>query len=133
MADQSHLREAYALMRAVYPRWAAQQDADSVRLWGSLLEDVSGDSLLAALRMIAAESKWPPTIAEIREAAGCEEPGTVERREASRAAAERHAEWVEQRRQEATRRAREGLRRAGKDPDSLKPGSVAELAKGIGR
>jgi hypothetical protein len=133
MATENDLREAYATMRANFPGWASKQDAQSVRIWGEMLNDVPGEALVSAIRSIALSSRFPPSVAEIREAAGCEDPSVVARRAASEAAAKRHEAWVAEQDRIALAQARANLRRSGIDPDNIKPVAISELLKGIGR
>lgn len=133
MATDAELREAYATMRAAFPAWAARQDTRSVRIWGDMLEDVPGEALVEAIKSLAKSATFPPSVAEIREAAGCEDPELARRRAASQHAAEDHRRWVAEQGRRATEEARARLRRAGIDPDTIKPIDIAELVKGIGR
>lgn len=133
MASESDLRDAYATMRAAFPAWATKQDRQSVRLWGDMLGDVPGDALVSAVRALAVSCEFAPTVARIREAAGCVDPQTAARREASREAAQRHAAWVAEQERLATEQARERLERSGIDPDRMPRVPISELTKRIGR
>ena len=59
--------EAYAILRAAYPKWSL--DGAQLVVWAKLLEDVPGDELVRAATQHARTSKWPPTVAELRELA----------------------------------------------------------------
>lgn len=133
VASDADLARAYAAMRAAYQSWAKLQNQDSVKLWGGMLRDADGEKLVAAVMRLAKESKWPPTVAEIREAAGCVDPETAARRAASAEAASKHAAWVAEQDRIAIEQARENLRREGIDPDNIQPVKISELVKGIGR
>lgn len=129
-----HAHEAFCLLRVAYPRWAEQLPTQElIEAWGKLVEDLESDALLVAVRRLAATSKFAPTIAEIREAAGCIDPDTAARRSASATAAAKHDAWVAEQERIAVEEARRSLRASGIDPNKTKPGSVADLLKGIGR
>lgn len=130
MSGREHLRSAYAVMRAAFPRWAAQQDKQSAQLWCDLLGDIPADALMGALKRLAMTSQFPPTVAEIREAAGCDDPAAAQRRAASAAAASKHAAWVAEQERRATEQARRNLEEAGITP---RPVPIGKLLEGIGQ
>lgn len=58
-----------AAMRAYYPREKILPDDASRDLWYKHLEDIPYETAVVALNKWVAVNKWPPTIADIREAA----------------------------------------------------------------
>lgn len=130
MAD---LLDAFAVLAVAYPRDYGRYTDEQTELWESMLKDADPVALLAACKRLAGSSKWAPTVAEIREAAGCVDPDTAARRAASAEAAAKHDAWVAEQDRIALQRARENLQRNGIDPDNIKPVAISELLKGIGR
>mgnify|MGYP006921360231 CR=1 FL=1 len=123
--------DAFDLLSVAYPRWGGQfAEPRQIEAWGSLVDDIEPTRLLAAVRRIAASSKWPPTVAEIREEAGCDLPGTAERRAAAAAAATEHAAWVAEQERLATERARAALEASGVVTGRVQ---VAEMLRRVGR
>lgn len=78
MPMKRHTHNAFKLLEAAYPRWAAAFDRETIELWGTLVEDVPASALLDAVRRLAKTSKFPPTIAEIREAAHADDEPSPE-------------------------------------------------------
>ena len=58
-----------AAMRAYYPREKILPDDASRDLWYKHLEDIPYETAVVALNKWVATNKWPPTIADLREAA----------------------------------------------------------------
>ena len=55
-------------MKAVYPQPNFLPDMDAVNVWYELLKDIDYQVANMAIQMHAQSSKFPPTVAEIREA-----------------------------------------------------------------
>ena len=58
-----------AALKTYYPKDNLIPNGEAVGLWYDILGDLSYDTASAALKEWVATRKWPPTIAEIREAA----------------------------------------------------------------
>ena len=56
-------------MKAVYPQTNFLPDMDAVNVWYELLKDIDYQVANMAIQMHAQSSKFPPTVAEIRESA----------------------------------------------------------------
>ena len=56
-------------MKAVYPQPNFLPDMDAVNVWYELLKDIDYQVANMAIQMHAQSSKFPPTVAEIRESA----------------------------------------------------------------
>jgi hypothetical protein len=71
---KKHTKLALEILDIAFPRWSDRvcSSPERVEIWGELLEDVDPENLLEAVRQLAKSNKWAPSIAEIREAAGCE-------------------------------------------------------------
>lgn len=127
MAD---LLDAFAVLASAYPRDFGRFSESEINAWRSLLDDADPARVISACNTLARTNKWAPTIAEIREAAGCDDPAAVERRAASAAAASKHATWVAEQERRATEAATKSLKAAGITPQ---PVPIRELLEGVGR
>ena len=68
MADQQTIAKVLVILTAAYPRQATTKETAMV--YADLLADIPDGLLLVAAKHHAASSKWFPSIAELREAAG---------------------------------------------------------------
>lgn len=62
-----HIAEVFAVFGEAYPKWEVRER--TVEVWASLLADVPADALKRAAVQYARTSKFPPTVAELREIA----------------------------------------------------------------
>lgn len=66
---------AFRVLAAAYPKWLANFTApEMINTWRELVDDVDGDKLVAAAKRLAMTSQWPPSVAELRQAAGAPPP-----------------------------------------------------------
>lgn len=56
------------LLSASYPRFAFRADEETVNIWHGMLEDLPDEVVAVATKRMIATLKFPPTIADIREA-----------------------------------------------------------------
>lgn len=56
------------LLSASYPRFAFKADEETVNIWYGMLEDLPDEVVAVATKRMIATLKFPPTIADIREA-----------------------------------------------------------------
>jgi len=68
MAGRETISRMMVVLSAAYPRH--EVTADTGRVYAELLHDIPDDVLLAAAKQNATTSKWFPSVAELREAAG---------------------------------------------------------------
>jgi hypothetical protein len=71
MASKQEVTKAITVLRAAYPRQAIStaQFREMVAAWSTVLDDVPGESLEVAVENAMRNSKWFPSVAEIRDAA----------------------------------------------------------------
>lgn len=62
--DKREVKQLLALVVAAYPQFEATPER--ARLWSEMLADVSSGTAFASVRRHIRESRYPPTIAEIR-------------------------------------------------------------------
>lgn len=64
-------------MKSVYTSERFLPDADSIKIWYQMLQDLEYQSASAAIQKYMLTNKYPPTIADIREAAASVQHGDV--------------------------------------------------------
>lgn len=68
---RKHTHDAFAELRQAYPTWLERfQGTDDIESWGRLVEEIDPEKLGPAIRFLVRTSKFPPTVADIFEAAG---------------------------------------------------------------
>lgn len=95
-------------MKSVYTSERFLPDADSVKMWYSLLKDISYEALNIAIQKYMLINKFPPTIADLRELALSAQLGEL-------------PDWGEAWEQLTQAIRRYGSYRAGEALDSLSP------------
>lgn len=61
-------------LRAAYPRFKVADSAEGMRMWEAMLSDIPYEQLSKAVQKHISTSKYPPSIADIRELATHETP-----------------------------------------------------------
>ena len=67
MATAAEIKTVMGTLAKAYPRYSL--DAETIRVYAAGLKGITAEALGAAASQIIMESKWFPTVAEIREAA----------------------------------------------------------------
>jgi hypothetical protein len=67
MATLDEVEFTLAYLAMFYPQWNIPPA--TMQAWAELLEDIPADALMAAAKQHAVTSKWPPTLAELRQPA----------------------------------------------------------------
>jgi hypothetical protein len=68
MTASDRIVKALGIAKACYPQWKPVEGTEQA--WALLLQDVSDEAFFQALLAHCQSSKWPPSIAEIRELCG---------------------------------------------------------------
>ena len=71
--------DAAEMMATAYPRWWEQFERHDdgqrrLELWSEMLDDVDASDLIAAVKRLCMTSRWPPSVAEIRQEARAQQP-----------------------------------------------------------
>ena len=69
MTMPAHILRVFALFKAAYPRWYAEQSAETLAMFAALVSDAMPADLERAAVEHARTSKWPPTVSELLELA----------------------------------------------------------------
>lgn len=75
--DKTEFMPIAAALRTYYPRYNLLPNAEAMELWYQELKDLPAGLLQAALRRWVDTEKWPPSIAELRDACGEITNGTL--------------------------------------------------------
>lgn len=68
---KAHTHGAFQILTTAYPTWLGRFGNQSdIEVWGSLVEEIPGDKLIAAVRLLVRTSRFAPSVADIFEAAG---------------------------------------------------------------
>lgn len=76
MTDNRILK-ALGIAKAAYPQWKPVEGTEQT--WALLLKDMDDETLFQSLIAHCQSSKWPPSIAELRDMAGVDELGDEDR------------------------------------------------------